>query len=67
MFNTPPVFSVYVANLNLKHLLAHGGVPAIEKINAEKADLLYAEIDANPNFKGTTAKEDRSKMQFCCI
>lgn len=62
MFNTPPVFSVYVANLNLKHLLANGGVPAIEKINNEKAALLYEEIDNNPNFKGTTAVADRSNM-----
>lgn len=62
MFNTPPVFSVYVANLNLKHLLANGGVSAIEKLNEEKAALLYEEIDRNPNFEGTTAMKDRSLM-----
>lgn len=62
MFNTPPVFSVYVANLNLKHLLANGGVSAIEKLNEEKAALLYEEIDRNPNFEGTTAVKDRSLM-----
>lgn len=61
-FNTPPVFSIYVSNLNLKNLLANGGVEKIEKLNQEKADLLYNEIDNNPNFKGTTAKEDRSNM-----
>ena len=61
-FNTPPVFSIYVSNLNLKNLLANGGVEKIEKINQDKADLLYSEIDNNPNFKGTTAKEDRSNM-----
>lgn len=62
MFNTPPVFSVYVANLNLNHLMANGGVAAIEKLNNQKAALLYSEIDNNPNFKGTTAVNDRSNM-----
>ena len=62
MFNTPPVFSIYVANLNLKHLLSTGGVAAIEKVNEEKAALLYDEIDRNPNFEGATAKKDRSLM-----
>lgn len=62
MFNTPPVFSVYVSNLNLKHLMKNGGVKAIEKVNNEKAAMLYNEIDQNPNFEGTTAVEDRSNM-----
>jgi phosphoserine aminotransferase len=62
MFNTPPVFSVFVANLNLNHLISTGGVEAIEKINEEKARRLYAEIDNNPNFEGTTAVKDRSLM-----
>ena len=62
MFNTPPVFSVYVANLNLKYLLEKGGVKAIEKQNEAKAELLYSEIDNNPNFEGTTAVKDRSNM-----
>lgn len=62
MFNTPPVYSVFVSNLNLKHLLKNGGVKAIEKVNEEKAALLYNEIDSNPNFEGATKKEDRSLM-----
>jgi phosphoserine aminotransferase len=62
MLNTPPVFSVYVAMLNLRHMIAHGGVKAIEARNNVKATLLYNEIDVNPLFKGTVAKEDRSKM-----
>src|SRR5690554_119242 len=64
MFNTPPVFSVYVSNLNLKHLLKNGGVQAMEKINQEKADLLYTEIDNNPNFVGTAEKNSRSLMNI---
>lgn len=62
MFNTPPVFSVFVSNLNLKYLMKNGGVPAIQKLNEAKAAALYAEIDRNPNFEGTTTVEDRSLM-----
>jgi phosphoserine aminotransferase len=42
MFNTPPVFSVFVSNLNLKYLIKNGGVPAIQKLNEAKAAALYA-------------------------
>ena len=62
MFNTPPVFSIFTSMLNLRHLIQNGGVEAMEKVNQAKADMLYAEIDSNPLFEGTTAKEDRSKM-----
>ena len=62
MLNTPPVFSVYVAMLNLRDLLANGGVKAMEAKNNAKAALLYEEIDNNPLFNGTVAMEDRSKM-----
>ncbi len=62
MYNTPPVFSVYVALLNLKHLLANGGVDKMALKNQAKANLLYSEIDNNPLFHGTVAKEDRSEM-----
>jgi len=62
MFNTPPVFSVYVANLNLKHMIKEGGIAHQAEKNKEKARLLYEEIDRNPFFEGTTAQEDRSEM-----
>jgi len=62
MFNTPPVFSIYVSLQNLKWVKEMGGVEAMEKRNNKKANLLYNEIDSNPLFKGTTALEDRSKM-----
>lgn len=62
MANTPPVFSVYVAMLNLRDLLANGGVKAKEQENNNKAALLYKEIDSNPLFLGNVATEDRSKM-----
>ncbi len=62
MYNTPPVFSVYVAMLNLQDLLANGGVAKMALKNQAKAKLIYSEIDANPLFKGTAAVEDRSEM-----
>lgn len=62
MLNTPPVFSIYVAMLNLRDLLKQGGVPAMEIRNNEKAKLLYNEIDSNPLFTSVVSKEDRSKM-----
>jgi phosphoserine aminotransferase len=62
MLNTPPVFAVYVCMLTLRWLKNQGGVKAIEKINNAKARLLYDAIDSLPIFKGTIAKEDRSKM-----
>jgi len=67
MFNTPPVFSIYVCMLTLEWLKNLGGIAAIEKINQEKADLLYNEIDRNPLFKGTANKEDRSNMNVCFL
>ncbi|MBC7654307.1 MAG: 3-phosphoserine/phosphohydroxythreonine transaminase [Oligoflexus sp.] len=67
MYNTPPVFSVYVAMLNLRWLKAKGGIAAIEKENIAKAKALYTEIDRNPLFKGTTAVEDRSNMSVCFV
>ncbi|MAP81231.1 MAG: 3-phosphoserine/phosphohydroxythreonine transaminase [Aequorivita sp.] len=63
MFNTPPVFSVYVSMLTMQWLKDKGGIKAIAKQNEKKANLLYSEIDRNPLFKGLVAnKEDRSQM-----
>jgi len=62
MFNTPPVFSIYVSMLNLRHLLAHGGVRAQQTLNEKKAALLYNEIDSNDKFSSPVNKEDRSNM-----
>lgn len=62
MFNTPPVFAVYTSMLNLELLKNLGGIPAVEKNNEEKAQVIYSEIDLNPLFKGYAVKEDRSLM-----
>ncbi len=67
MFNTPPVFSIFVMNETLKWLKSIGGVEAINRINRQKAALLYEEIDRNSLFVGTAAKEDRSIMNVCFV
>jgi phosphoserine aminotransferase len=67
MLNTPPVFAVYVCLLTLRWLKSIGGVAAVEKLNNEKAALLYKAIDESKFFIGTAAKEDRSKMNVCFV
>lgn len=67
MLNTPPVFAIYVSMLTLRWLKEMGGVAAMEKINNEKAALLYEAIDNSKIFKGTVEKEDRSKMNVCFV
>jgi len=67
MYNTPPVFPIYVSMLTLKWLKENGGIPWMEKRNQEKADTLYKEIDRNSMFIGTTAIEDRSNMNVTFI
>jgi phosphoserine aminotransferase len=67
MYNTPPVFAIYVSMLTLRWLKAKGGVAAIEQENNSKAEQLYREIDRNPLFKGVSVTEDRSKMNVCFV
>ena len=64
MFNTPPVFSVYVVNETLKWIDKLGGLEAIEKINARKAKKLYVEIDRNSIFRSPVQSKDRSMMNI---
>lgn len=68
MFNTPPVFSIFVMKETLKWLKGIGGLTVMQKMNKEKSDLLYNEIDRNSMFVGTVAnKEDRSVMNHCWV
>ncbi|MBO5216133.1 MAG: 3-phosphoserine/phosphohydroxythreonine transaminase [Alistipes sp.] len=67
MFNTPPVFPIYVLRETLKWMKAEGGLDAIYQRNLAKAKLLYDEIDRNPLFRGTVEKEDRSLMNICFV
>jgi phosphoserine aminotransferase len=67
ILNTPPVFAVYVSLLTLRWLKEAGGIDAIEKINNEKAQMLYNAIDNSALFRSTAVKDDRSKMNVCFV
>ena len=67
MFNTPPVFPIFVLNETLKWLKSIGGIEEMYRRNVEKAELLYNEIDRNSLFRPTVAKEDRSLMNICFV
>lgn len=67
MFNTPPVFSIYVSMLTLEWLKDFGGVDAMAERNKAKAELIYNEIDRNSMFVGTAVTEDRSEMNACFL
>ena len=62
MLNTPPVFAIYVCLLTLRWLKKIGGVAAIEKINNQKAELLYSTLESIPLFNLPVPPQDRSKM-----
>ena len=62
LFNTPPVFGIYVLRLVLKWLRAHGGLEAMQAQNEHKAGLLYAEIDRTGFYRGHAKPESRSRM-----
>jgi len=68
MFNTPPVFSVFAVQQTLNWMKDMGGIKVMEKINIEKAKILYDEIDRNKLFIPTIADpEDRSLMNICFV
>lgn len=67
LYNTGPVFSIYVSLLTLRWIKNNGGVAAMKTRNEAKAKLLYDEIDNNPSFYGTAAEEDRSRMNVCFL
>ncbi len=67
MYNTPPVLPIYSALETLRWIKSIGGLQEMKKRNIQKATLLYDEIDRNPLFVGTAAKEDRSRMNICFV
>ncbi len=62
LYNTPPVFAVYIVRLVVKWLLANGGLPEMDRRNRRKAATLYAEIDRTGFYRGTAEKGSRSLM-----
>ncbi|MFZ4634085.1 MAG: 3-phosphoserine/phosphohydroxythreonine transaminase [Saprospiraceae bacterium] len=67
LYNTPPVFPIYVSMLTLRWIKKAGGLKAMQRRNRTKANIIYNEIDANPLFRGTVATEDRSLMNICFV
>ncbi len=64
MYNTPPVFAIYVMRLVLRWVLEQGGLDAMARLNARKADTLYAEIDRTGFYRGHADKGSRSRMNI---
>jgi phosphoserine aminotransferase len=62
LYNTPPVFGIYILRLVLKWLVANGGLQAIHTINERKAGVLYAELDRSPFWTPHAEKDSRSLM-----
>jgi phosphoserine aminotransferase len=62
MFNTPPTFSIYMAGLVFQWLKKQGGVAALERLNTEKAELLYQAIDHSSLYYNRVEKDCRSRM-----
>ncbi|HOJ47993.1 MAG TPA: 3-phosphoserine/phosphohydroxythreonine transaminase [Bacillota bacterium] len=67
MYNTPPCYSIYIAGLVFEWILELGGLEAMEKINREKAAILYDYLDQSKLFKATAQKEFRSRMNVCFV
>ncbi len=62
MFNTPPTYAIYICGLVYEWIDKMGGIEAIQKINEEKAAMLYDYLDSSELFKATVNKKDRSLM-----
>ncbi len=67
MFNTPPCLPIYTCMETLRWIKKLGGLKVMQKMNQDKAGLLYDEIDRNPLFVGTAEKESRSIMNICFV
>jgi phosphoserine aminotransferase len=64
MLNTPPTYAIYIAGLVFAHLKRLGGVAAMERLNIEKARLLYEALDADDFYRNRVAPECRSRMNI---
>jgi len=67
MYNTPPTFGIYIAGEVFKNIKKIGGVPALERINREKAKKLYDYIDGSRLYKCPVAEKDRSLMNVVFV
>jgi phosphoserine aminotransferase len=62
LYNTPPTYAIYIMGLVFQWVKKQGGVEAIQKINEQKAKILYDFLDQSELFRGTVVPEDRSLM-----
>ena len=62
MYNTPPTYAIYIMKLVLEWIKEKGGIAAVQKLNEQKAKILYDFLDSSEMFKGTVVKEDRPLM-----
>ncbi len=68
MYNTPPTYAIYIHKLILEWVDSIiGGIENMEKINIEKAGILYDYLDNSKLFKATAEKESRSLMNVCFV
>ena len=66
LFNTPPVFPIYIVKLVLEWILSHGGIAGIEKLNVAKQERIYQMMDLYPDYyRGTVKPDSRSWMNIC--
>jgi len=63
LYNTPPCFSIYILDLTLGWIKSQGGLPALQKVNDEKARILYGAIDSSEGYYACPVDKDaRSQM-----
>jgi phosphoserine aminotransferase len=67
MYNTPPTYGIYMLKLVFEWIESKGGIEGLEKMNRDKAAVLYDFLDNSKLFKGTAAKEDRSLMNVTFV
>ncbi len=64
LYNTPPTYGIYILKLVMEWIKEKGGIAALQKVNEEKAAVLYDFLDNSKLFKGTVVPEDRSLMNI---
>lgn len=64
LYNTPPTFGIYMAKLVFEWLKDLGGLKEMEKINREKAQILYGYLEESSMFRSPVRKDSRSIMNI---
>jgi phosphoserine aminotransferase len=67
LYNTPPTFGIYIMGLVFKWIKKQGGLPAIEKVNRDKAGKLYRYLDESQRFRPTSDRDSRSLMNVTFV